>query len=153
MRPTLIPAGLLVVVVTLFLGLSSSSSAQAADAKLEVQLLWGTDDAKSPNAKHKPIDPDLRKKLKQLPLKWSNYFEENRVVFEISASGSKKVNLSSHCDLEVKNLDGTKFEVTHYGEGKRVATRTQAMPKGEMLVLGGNAPDATAWLVVLRRVE
>jgi len=31
--------------------------------------------------------------------------------------------------------------------------RKQSLPKGEMLVLGGNAPNSTAWLVALKRIE
>ena len=125
--------------------------ARAADMKLEAQLLWGTDDAKSPNPKHKPIDADLKKKLKDLPLKWSNYFEETRKSFDVPQGQSRRIILSDLCEIEVKNLDGNKVEVTHFGRGQKVATRTQALPKGEMLVLGGNAPGATAWLVVLRQ--
>jgi len=34
-----------------------------------------------------------------------------------------------------------------------VVKRTQALPKGEILVLGGNAPNATAWLIILNRIE
>jgi hypothetical protein len=44
-------------------------------------------------------------------------------------------------------------EVSLVGKGKDVAKRTQKLPKGETLVLGGNAPNATAWLVVLKRLE
>ncbi len=125
----------------------------AADMKLDVQLLWGTDEAKSPNPKHKPVDADLRQKLNKIPLKWKNYFEVTRKSVEIPIGASRMVNLSELCDLEIKNLDGTKTEVTHFGKGKRVGTRTQAMPKGEVFILGGEAPGATAWLVVLRRIE
>ena len=56
--------------------LHSSSAArrvlQAATMKLQVQLVWGTNDDHSPNPKHKPVEADVRKKLKELPLKWSN---------------------------------------------------------------------------------
>lgn len=137
----------------LIFGACSYLHAQAGPMKVEAQLLWGTDDAKSPNPKHKPIDPALRAKLKTLPLKWSNYFEENRVVLVVPQGGSKRTALSAHCDIELKNLDGTKVQVTHYGEGKKVATRTQELSKGELLVLGGNAPGATTWLVALRRAD
>lgn len=120
--------------------------------KLEAQLLWGTDDAKSPNPKHKPVEAGLKKKLRQLPLKWSNYFEETQKKFSVPEGEARRIILSDLCEVEVKNLDGTRVEVVHFGRGKKVATRTQALPKGEMLVLGGNAPDATTWLVVLRQV-
>jgi hypothetical protein len=126
---------------------------QAADMKLEVQLLWATDDAQSPNPKHKPVDANLKKKLKQLPLKWSNYYEETRKTLEVPLGATRRLALSDLCETEIKNVDGTRIEVTHFGRGKKVGTRTQPLPKGEMLVLGGNAPDATAWLIVLRQVE
>jgi len=124
----------------------------AADMKLEAQLLWGTDDAKSPNPKHKPIDANLKKKLKQL-LKWSNYFEETRKRLDVPLGATRRLALSDMCEIEVKNIDGNRVEVTHFGRGKKVGTRIQPLPKGETLVLGGNAPDATAWLIVLHQVE
>jgi hypothetical protein len=139
----------LLIAVALVLG--GAVRARAADMKLQAQLLWGTDDAKSPNPAHKPVDAELKLKLKRLPLKWANYFEVTRQGLDVPQNGAKKVVLSDQCEIEVKNLDGTKVEVTHYGKGKRVATRTQALPKGELLVVGGNAPDSTAWLVVIRR--
>ncbi len=50
-------------------------------------------------------------------------------------------------------LGGAKLEVVLFGKGKETLRRTQTLPKGEMLVLGGNAPNATAWLIVLKRIE
>jgi hypothetical protein len=154
MRAKLIRAsGLLWFSCALVLLACGQLGARAGDLKVEAQLLWATDDAKSPNPEHKLVEPDLKQKLKRLPLKWANYFEETRKVFMVPQGGSKRVALSERCELEVKNVDGSKVEVTHFGKGKKVATRTQALPKGEMLVLGGNAPNATAWLVVLKRTE
>ena len=46
----------------------TAGSAQTATLKLEAQLLWGTNDGTSPNPKHKPVGPEIRKKLKELPL-------------------------------------------------------------------------------------
>ncbi len=129
------------------------TQARGADLKLEAQLLWGTDDAKSPNPAHKPVSPDIKKKLAQLPLKWSNYFEVSRKTIEATPGATKRVSLSEACELEIKNLDGSKIEVTHFGKGRRVGTQTQVLPRGEILVLGGNAPNATAWLIVLKRLE
>ena len=127
--------------------------AQAATLKLQAQLVWGTNDDHSPDPKHKPIEADVKAKLKELPLKWSNYFEVNRKGLEVAPAGNSKVALSEKCELEVKSLGGSKLEVTLFGKGKETLKRTQSLPKGEMLVLGGNAPNATAWLVVLKRIE
>jgi hypothetical protein len=118
-----------------------------------VQLIWGTSDDHSPDPKHKAVDSEVQAKLKDLPLKWNNYFEVNRKDFELSAAGASKVPLSEKCALEVKSLGGPKLEVVLYGKGKETLRRTQTLAKGEMLVLGGNAPNATAWLVVLKRIE
>ena len=127
--------------------------AQSADLKLEVQLVWGTDDSKSPDPRHKPVTADIRKRLKELPLKWSHYFEVNRKKVSLAADETKRVELSDKCDLEVKNLGHSKVEIQLFGKGEKVVKRTQALPRGEILVLGGNAPNATAWLVILKRVE
>jgi hypothetical protein len=127
--------------------------AEAAGLKLEAQLVWGTNDETSPDPKHKPVEVDVKQKLKELPLKWSNYFEVNRKGFEVAPASLTKVALSEKCGLEVKSLSGSKIEVTLFGKGKETLKRTQVLPKGEMLVLGGNAPNATAWLVVIKRLE
>ena len=127
--------------------------AQAATLKLEVQLVWATNDDRSPDPKHKPVGSDVKEKLKELPLKWSNYFEVTRKGFEVPPSSTSKVALSEKCELDVKSLGGSKLEVTLFGKGKETLKRTQSLPRGEMLVLGGNAPNATAWLVVLKRIE
>jgi len=129
------------------------SRSQAATLKLQVQLVWGTNDDRSPDPKHKPVESDVREKLKELPLKWSNYFEVNRKGFEVSPAGVIRIALSEKCKVEVRSLGSSKLEVTLFGKGKETLKRTQSLPNGEMLVLGGNAPNSTAWLVVLKRME
>ncbi len=129
---------------------------QAAEMKLEAQLLWGTDDSKPPEGKtYKPVDDQLKKRLKEhLPLKWTNYFEVRRKVFTVkTGETNRKEEISEKCQLEVKNLDNTRLEVALIGKGKEVMRRTQALPKNEILALGGNAPNSTAWLVVVKRLE
>ena len=37
-------------------------AAVAADRKMEARLIWGTNDDKSPDPKHKPLDGELAKK-------------------------------------------------------------------------------------------
>jgi len=61
--------------------------------------------------------------------------------------------VSKSCSLQVKNLGGQKVEVTLIGKGKEAGKITQALPKGELLVVGGNAENATAWFVVLKQAE
>jgi hypothetical protein len=130
-----------------------AQSALAGDVKVEVYLLWGTDDAKSPDSSHKPVDADLKEKLKKLPLKWANYFEVNRKTVALSDGGTKKVTLSDKCDVEIKYAGKSSMEVSLFGKGEPVVKRTQTLSKGETLFLGGNAPNSTAWLVAIKRVE
>ncbi len=154
MRPKRISTALLAAyVVALAFFVRGGSDAEAAALKLQAQLIWSTNDDHSPNPKHKPVEADVRKKLKELPLKWSNFFEVNRKDVEVAPSSTSRISLSEKCQLEIKSLGASRLAVTLFGKGKETWKGTQALPKGEMLVLGGNAPNATAWLVVLKRIE
>ena len=155
MRAKLIPAtGLGWFAIALALLAGGQIGAQAADMKLQAFLLWGTDDSKPPEGKaYKPVEPDIRQKLKDLPLKWTNWFEVNRKDFAVPQGATKEVPISEKCQLNVTRVVGSEVEVTLIGKGKEVVKRKQSLPKGEMLVLGGNAPNSTAWLVVLKRLE
>jgi|CZKM01.1.fsa_nt_gi hypothetical protein len=155
MRAKLTPAsGLLWVSTALVLLACAEIRMQAADMKFQAFLLWGTDDNKPPEGKaYKPVDPEISKKLKDLPLKWAHWFEVNQVAFAVSPGATKEVPISEKCQLNVKQLAGPEVEVSLVGKGKEVVKRKQSLPKGEMLVLGGNAPNSTAWLVLLKRIE
>ena len=155
MRTKLTPANRLVWFPTLLVLLACVAvDAQAADAKFQVFLLWGTDDSKPPEGKaYKPVQPEIRQKLKDLPLKWANWFEVNRVDFAVQQGVTKEVPISAKCQVNVKKLADSELEVCLVGKGKEVVKRKQSLPKGEMLVLGGNAPNSTAWLVLLKRIE
>jgi hypothetical protein len=130
-----------------------NSVAADAELKVEAQLVWGTNDQKSPDPKHKPVSEDVRKKLLGLPLKWTNYFEVNRKLLIVPVASQKKEALSEKCAVEVKNLGKSKVEVMLFGKGEQVEKRTQDFPQGETLVLAGKAPGETTWLVVLKRLE
>jgi len=127
--------------------------ALAGDLKLEAQLIWGTNESKSPNPRHKPVEEPVAQKLKELPFKWTHYFEVNRKEFTVSKEESRRVSMSEECEIQVRRLEDEQVELTLYGKGKRVGRVTQKLPKSEMLVLGGNAPNYTAWFVVLRRKD
>lgn len=127
---------------------------QAADAKFEAQLIWATNDKKSPNPSHKAVDPEMRQRLAKLPLKWVNYFEVNRKSFVISDAATNRVVMSKKSSIEVKLLDADRVEVSLYDQQGDVCTKqTQPLPKGEILVFGGESPNATAWLMTLKRTN
>ena len=128
-------------------------AAQSAELKFRAYLVWATNGERPADTHLKPVESDVRRKLEELPLKWNNYFEVNRTNFIVQHVEVKEVTLSDKCQITVKDVDGKNVEVSLIGKGKPVLKRIQPLPMGQMLVLGGNAPNSTGWLVVLRRVE
>jgi hypothetical protein len=128
------------------------ASTFAADRKMEARLIWATNDDKSPNPNHKPLDAELAKKLRDMPLKWKNYFEVNRQTFTINATNYTNVVMSKKCSIQMKDKTGNNVTVKLYGEGKQVNRVDKPLPKGEVLTIGGDAKDNNAWLITVRPV-
>jgi hypothetical protein len=151
----MIPAtGLLWFATALAVLAGGELRARAADMKFQSFLLWGTDDTKPPEGKtYKPVTAEIKQKLKELPLKWTTWFEVNRKDFTVLQGKVNEVAISEKCQVNVKKLADSEVEVALIGKGKEVVKRKQSLPIGELLVLGGNAPNSTAWLVVLKRIE
>ena len=82
-----------------------------------------------------------------------NYFEVRHVDFSVSPATATKVPISDKCSIEVKDLGNSNLEVVLIGKGKEVARVKQVLRKGEILVPAGDAPNETAWLAILRRVQ
>ena len=140
------------IAVGLFLLTWAGVYAQSAALKFQVQLVWATDDAKPPAGKdYKPVEPAVRKQIKAL--KWKNYFEVRHIDFTVTPGSTKKVAISEKCELDVKDLGNNNVEVVLVGKGKEVARVKQALPKGHILVPAGDAPNETAWLAILKRVD
>jgi hypothetical protein len=129
------------------------SLAGAAERSLESRLVWGTNHQKPEDPGLKPLDGALAKKLRNLPLKFTNYFEVNRQSFTINDTDYKKVEMSKQCYLEVKDKGENRITVKLYGEGKLVNRVDQPLPKGETLGIAGNTRDGGAWLVIVQPVE
>jgi hypothetical protein len=134
----------------------ASGAVQRAQAgeemKIQAILVWGTDESKPPEGKnYKPLDEQITKRLRAL--KWKNYFEVKRIDFTASTGTSKKITVSDKCELDVQALGNSKIEVVLYGKGKEAARVKGVLPKNEILVPCGDAPNETAWLVVLKRLD
>ncbi|HWF19999.1 MAG TPA: hypothetical protein VG754_12065 [Verrucomicrobiae bacterium] len=129
-----------------------ATSARAQNLRVEAKLVWGTDDQHSPNPKHHLLDPVLTKRLKGSPYRWKNYFEECQRVVEIPVGQTKsKIVMSDRCTLDIKNLGGDCVEVRLHGNGKPVSMHKESLKSNGLLVLGGEAPNETAWLVTIRK--
>jgi hypothetical protein len=147
------PAWYLWPAILCFVLASACTAASAKDLKFEAYLVWATNADKSPDPNHKPVNEEVERKLRELPLKWAHFFEVKHDAFTMPRRGSEKITLSDKCRIKVTDVGDKHFEVSLIGKGEPVLKRTQPLPKGELLVLGGNAPDETGWLVVLKRIE
>jgi hypothetical protein len=152
-KPLISLNGLLGAATLMVLFAITTPVAQADDLKLEAQLIWGANTQTSPNPRHKPVEANVAKKLKSLPFKWSNYFEVNRKQFAVTQAEATRVTMSADCEITVRRVDKDLLEVVLFGKGKQVSKIKQTLPKKEMLVLAGDAPDFTAWFVMLKPVE
>ena len=128
-------------------------AAGAAERKMEARLIWGTNDDKSPDPKHKPLDGELARKLREMPLKWKNFFEVNRQVFTINDQRYTNIVMSKQCMIEVKDKGANNVTVKLYGQGKQVNRVDKPLPKGEVLTMGGDARNNSAWFITVRPVN
>ena len=129
-----------------------SAWAAEKDLKFEAKLVWGTDDIQSKGKEQKDLkvlDPKILEKLRSV-FKWKHYYEIETKNDIIVAKGARaKVKMSAKCELEISNLGENRVEVTLVGEGKRVVNDKQTVTPGQLMVLGGDGHQATAWFVVL----
>jgi hypothetical protein len=133
--------------------LVAAIAASAADRKMEARLIWGTNEDKSPNPSHKPLDGELARKLREMPLKWKNYFEVDRHVFTINTTTYTNIEMSKKCRIEVKDKGGNNVTVKLFGEGKQVNRVDKPLPMGEVLTIGGDAKDKNAWFITVRPIN
>jgi hypothetical protein len=124
--------------------LFAGAAAHAADKdlKLEIQLVFGTNEAQT-NAR--PVSPQIEKKLKRLPLKWGTYFVINSQQFSLAKDGTNHLVLGGS-EMIVKNMGGEKVELTMIDRG----IITQSLHKNQTLVTNVRDPNS---FVVLRQVD
>lgn len=144
----LIAAGLLGTVAY------EGSGAATEPYYVKLQLVWGTDEEKSPDSSHKAISDDLAKKLSKSPFRWKHYFEVKQHLVAIPVGEAKTgIRMSSHCVIDLKYLGKDRIETKLYGKGKLVSTHKETVKKDWPLILAGNAENETAWLVVITKVD
>jgi hypothetical protein len=129
-----------------------SAHAGSGEMNIEAQLIWGTNDTK-PDSKLRPVGAVLSGKLKHSPFKWERYFEMHREDFKVNLNEEKIITMSRNCVIKVTNLGNDQVKFQLVGKGKLVNTVSQVLPKGQLLITGGDAENSTAWFVVLRQID
>ena len=140
-------SGALLALVALFV---SVSAAQAENLKLEARLIWGTNDSKSTNDKHKPVDEATNKKLGKI-FKWKHYFVETTHKVSVKSRTSRKLKMSKDCTIEIKELPNAPIEVKLIGKGKVINKTRKPLKKGELFIIGGDDKNQCAWFVVIEK--
>ena len=136
-----------------FLGLLLCGTvASAAETKLEVTLVWGTNDAKSPDPDHKDLEGDLAERLKKV-FQWKNYFLVNRKKGSVKHDGAvAKFQLSDKAVVEIKALADSKYEIRLIGKDNLVVTRTEVIKKADVVALAGDVKNTDcAWFILIRQ--
>jgi len=161
MRSGLLRACILFMVAAIFFPAAStraqSSGAsyyggQAGAASFEAQLIWGTNEKQS-DPKLKPADPKLVEKLQKTPFKWNYYFEMHKELIKLRLNEEKTVTMSRNCVISLTHLKDENVKFQLFGKGQLANTVTQPLPKGRLLVEGGDAENSTAWFVVLKQAD
>lgn len=143
----------LAIVAVVAAGLfTMAAQSGAPELKLQIQLVWATNDAKSPDANHKELADGLARKFAST-FRWKKYFEVNSQSVNVDAAVGKKVTLSTQCAVLVKNLGGSKLEVTLEGKGKPQVKIIDVIKPTEPLIIAGDAQNSTAWFVVISLVK
>jgi len=151
MRPGLICVCLFFAAM-LSLPADSAPAADTGEMTIEAQLIWGTNDSK-PDPKLKVAGPTLSDKLRHSPFKWDHYFEMHRELIKLRLNEERTVTMSRNCVISVTNLGNDQVKFKLFGKGTLANTVSQALPKGQLLITGGDAENSTAWFVVLRQVD
>lgn len=150
MRPGLFCVCFLILALCVPVGVARAASDTIT---IDARLIWGTNEAKT-DSKLKAVGPRLSDKLKTLPLKWDHYYEcKAQKPFKLNLNQTNRVTMSKRCDIAVTYLGNSQIKLDLYGNGQLVNTVTQALPKGEFLLVGGEAENSTGWFVAIRQAD
>jgi hypothetical protein len=132
---------------------TNKPAAKVEEQKFMAVVVWATDDEKPAEKEEElhPVEADLKEKIKFL--KWKNYFQVgDRKHVKIKPGETQMVKLSHKCLLKLHQTpqQGLEVELIDGEKNKPVLKKNQSMPLKDILIMGGDDKDATAWLVVLR---
>ncbi|MGC8743362.1 MAG: hypothetical protein ACP5T0_05740 [Verrucomicrobiia bacterium] len=140
------------VLILVFALMSPVIPAQAANLKLEISLVWGSNEEKLPDPKYHRVNDELGKKLQKI-FKWKHYFLIKKQEAEVPSRATKKFKVSDKCDVEITEMEGPRVEVKLYGEGKLINRTIKSLTKDEMITIAGDDKNETAWFVIIKLLE
>lgn len=126
-----------------------SADNQPSEQKFAAVLIWGTDDEKPEDKDLKEVGEDLKEKFRKLPIKWKNYYEVTRKNVTVKVGEPQHFNLGK-CLVKINQTKSEGMDLELIGDGKTVYKGNRSMPTKDILILGGDDKNATAWFVVLK---
>ncbi|MSR42504.1 MAG: hypothetical protein EXS29_01820 [Pedosphaera sp.] len=141
----------LAVVALLVLAVPSRVLAAEPILNVEVRLVWGTDDAKSPHADFKKMDPKLAETLRR-SFRWTEYYEGKMQKVQAPSETSQRVTLADDCYVELKNLGKSKIEVKYFTGTKQIGKTVNTLPPQNWLTVGSVDKSNSAKFVMMRLV-
>src|SRR5512135_3572188 len=87
----------------------STMELQAAQLKIEARLIWATNLEKVGDSRCKPVDKATAAKFKDFS--WKHYYEVTRKSGIVPSRGTTRMELSTKCTIEIKELEGPMVEV------------------------------------------
>lgn len=136
--------------VAVLAGSVAGISAEKNGRKIEIQLVWGTNEPKSPDETHEPLDADLTKKLRMF--KWKHYFLVKKAVVPVSATEPARKRLSKECEVQLKDGSNSMLEVELWGKGKLIRKIKEKVTKEDTVTIAGDAENDSAWLILIKEV-
>lgn len=121
--------------------------------KLDVILIWGTDEPKLIDPKSKPLSLKLLERFRKV-FKWKEYYEISRQNVDLPAKLPINVRINEKWTLKLQKIEQEMVEVTLMEEGKitkKIRYPLLLLKKGELLVLAGEdiAKSPDAWFIVI----
>ena len=132
----------LAVMVTLTALVASAQPGNKPDKKIEVQLLWGTDLPTSPNPAHKPVAADIQQRLKNSPLKWTNYFMVKKLTLTVPRGQATNAAISDKCYRRGSRTLSKDSCLNCHSSAKTNPWKNarKHLPRGDVFIYSGNAP-------------
>jgi hypothetical protein len=149
MKSTPLARALVCLCVLAFSGIAAGGP----DSEIEVRLIWAVKEPPAAGLKLNPVsDKEVLKHLQELPLRWSYFYEMTRTNITGVVGQNHEAALSAECIVGAKRVDANHFEISMTGKGTPVLKMIQYLPKGDILVIGGDVPNTNAWLITLKRL-
>jgi len=132
-------------------GPAQNASSEKNTRKIRLQLVWGTNEEKSPDENHKRLDAKHARKLRMF--KWKHYFLVNESVVEVKQSAPVKTRLSKECEVQLKDAGNDMLEVELWGKGKLTRRIKEKVTSEDSLTIAGDAENDSAWLILIKEVK